>query len=151
MSPAEQPAPRFDAASAAAVPLATARGCLGRARGAFLLLGSLGVAGLGWLVLNLVGANMKRDPDSAARIDAFARWVIEHRWLTPLAAAPAACIGLWMMLQRRRETAATAGIGRATPWVALSLASLWLLAVFAVILVTFILSLAPLYQYHDIG
>ncbi|HVP73614.1 MAG TPA: hypothetical protein VMS30_07740 [Phycisphaerales bacterium] len=128
----------------------SAVGCLARARGGFLILSALAVGILGWLVLHLLAGSLHKDQDLADQVSAFGRWMIDHRAMLPMAVLPALAAGAWSLLRPVRAT----GDGKSrpmTPWIVTGIATVWLLAIFAAILITFVLFLAPLYQYRDLG
>lgn len=114
-----------------------------------LLVGTIGVGGLGWLVLRILDNDLRRTPEHAENIAAFARWMIDHRGVVPLLTLPAAIAAIWLISVRGK--AVRPAHSRASPWIILALATLWLLLVFAVVLVVFVQFMAPLYEYHEIG
>lgn len=124
----------------------SAIGCLLRARGALLVVGSAGVGFLGWLVLSILADDLRKSPEHAKRVDDFALWMIDHRMVVPWVVIPVAIAGLLTLLQRRESR-----MTRATFWMIISLGTLWLAAIFIAVLVTFIMFLAPLYRYENIG
>lgn len=118
-------------------------GCLTRGKGAFLLLTAIAVGGLGYFVLNLLSDNLAKEPETAKEVAAFAKWVIHQRALVAVSALPAAAIGAWMLAKRKATKPAAT-------WLAWAAAMAWLLVLFGVILITFIMTLAPLYQYREL-
>lgn len=128
----------------------TVTGCLAKAKGALLLACAICVGGLGWLVLNILANDLRRAPDHAPRIAAFSRWMIEHRAFVPLAMLPAIVAGVLMLAMRSKSAQPPSMRRRARPWIVLALGTLWLVLVFALVLVAFVQFMAPLYQYQDI-
>lgn len=118
-------------------------GCLTRGKGAFLLLTAIAVGVLGLFVLQLLNDNLAKEPETAKEVASFARWVIHQRTLVALGALPAAAIGVWMLAKRKQTKPATT-------WLAWAAAMAWLLVLFGVVLMTFIMTLAPLYQYREL-
>ena len=115
------------------------------------MVSAVAVGALGWLVLNLLAGNLRKEPDHANDIAGFARWMIDHRVIVPLLVLPAAMVAAWMLVRRQQAASAGVTMRSATPWIVTALATLWLVAVFALILVTFVLFMAPLYQYRELG
>ena len=137
--------------SAVPFPPRAASGCLIRTKGLILLVSAVAVGVLGWLVLNLLAGNLRKEPDHANDIAGFARWMIDHRGIVSLLVLPVAMVALWLLLRRKQAANSGVTIRIATPWIVTALATLWLVAVFALVLATFVLFLAPLYQYRDLG
>ena len=76
--------------------------------------------------------------------------MIEHRAIVPLAMLPALVAGAWMLSMRSKSAQPANLRRRAKPWIVLALGTLWLVIVFALVLVAFVQFMAPLYQYQDI-
>ncbi len=142
-----QPPPQFPARVGA--PRSAAIGCLHRGRAIFLLISTVCVGAVGFIALRQVAANLAREPELFTDVHGFALWVVEHRSYVVLAVVPPAIMAIWMMLRPARRSG-TGKVRYATPWIAFGLASAWTLAIFAAIMITFIMCLAPLYQYRDL-
>ena len=122
-----------------------------RAKGAILLVSALAVAALGWLVLHLLASNLRKEPDHEQDIAPFARWMIDHPWIMPLLALPAVITAGWLLMRHGATSRDAGAIRKSAPWIITALATLWLVLVFALVLVTFVMFLAPLYQYRELG
>jgi hypothetical protein len=94
--------------------------------------------------LFILADNLGGSPDHAQRIHRFSLWMIDQRLLVPLAAIPAALIGAWLLM--RQPTAR----GFGATWLLTALGTLLLVAVFAAVLIAFVLFVLPLYQYQPI-
>jgi hypothetical protein len=102
---------------------------------------SLAIGLLGWWVLSLMSDALRQDQHHASQIGGPARWVIQHRSILPLLASLSLLCGMWLALASSR---------RPIFWLVWSLAMLWLIVLFAIVLLTFIGFLVRLYTYQPI-
>jgi len=107
------------------------------------MVSAVGVGVLGWIVLRILDGDLRKAPEQAKDVDEFARWMIAHRDFVPLAVLPVVAIGVWLTVRGRSTN-------RALWWVMVFAASLWLAAIFVAIVASFVMFLAPLYQYHPL-
>ena len=114
------------------------------ARGLILLGGSIGLAVLGWVVLAILHNDLEAAPDHAERIHRFALWMIDHRSLIPIAAAPMAVLNLWLLVRPPKYK------HRWMSWLIAAGTTLWLAAIFVAVLIAFLQFVMPLYQYQPL-
>ena len=119
----------------------SALGCFHRARGWVLLISYIAVGVLCYTALTVMGDSLQKSPEHAADVGPFVRWMTDHAWLGLLLAIPPAAIGAWLAILASR---------RPVFWAAWGLGLLWEFGLFAVMLVTFIRYLAPLYEYQPL-
>ena len=114
-------------------------GCFYRLNGVFAILGSLGVAVIGWIILAQLADNIHKNPDVVGQLPPVAQWCIDHRnWLPLMALAPLAMGIVQACTQRTRSVF----------WILVAIESIWLAVLVGLILYTFIMFIGPLYQYH---
>ena len=116
-----------------------ALGCFYRLNGVFTILGSLAVAVVGWIILAQLADNIRKNPDVVGQLPSLAQWCIDHRNWLPLTALAPLALGIVQACTQRTRFAF---------WVLVVIESTWLIVLVALILYTFIMFMAPLYQYH---
>jgi hypothetical protein len=119
----------------------SASGCFIRLNGVFVIIGSLGVGILGWLVLTLMADTVQRNPDQFQDLPGWVSSLLNDRGIFPLLAGPPLIAGIVLLANARK---------RAISWGLFILAMVWLFALFAAILISFIMMLAPLYQIREL-
>jgi hypothetical protein len=120
--------------SSAERPLASLKGCLYVAHGAYLILAGLAIGVFCWVIpylLQSVTASDLIDPDDVRPL---ARWVLDHRDLMPLMGLPAVLLGVVTLFK----------VPLRWLWVALGVVSLIVPGV--VLIYTFVVTIGLLYQ-----
>jgi hypothetical protein len=119
----------------------SAVGCLHRARGWLLVISSLAIGLLGWWVMTMLAASLRENPDHAADVGPYVRWMTGHASIMLVLAMPPLAIGVWLAVVSSR---------RSVFWFVWVLGIVWEFALFAAVLIAFIQFLVPLYQYQPL-
>ncbi|MHC4128533.1 MAG: hypothetical protein ACYTF2_07460 [Planctomycetota bacterium] len=120
--------------SSAERPLASVKGCLYVAHGAYLVLAGLVVAVFCWVIpylLQEVAGSELVDPD---QVRPLARWVLDHRNIMPLLGLPPVIFGLVALFKAPLR------------WLWVTLGVLSLLAPGVILIYTFVVTVGLLYQ-----
>jgi hypothetical protein len=108
--------------------------------GLFVIIGSLAIGLIGWLALANLADNIRKNPEVANDLSPLVLGCIDHRGWLPALVVPALVGGLWLLMGRARGAA----------WPVFILSMLWLFVLFATILYSFIMFMAPLYEYRPL-
>jgi len=109
--------------------------------GISLIVGSMALGILGWVAFAFLGDALRKNPETAENIAPTALWCIEHRAWLPIAAIPPLLVGARLLWSRQTL---------AKGWSMFVMAFLWETALFFLILYSFIMFLAPMYQYQPL-
>jgi hypothetical protein len=120
--------------SSAERPLASVKGCLYAAHGAYLVLAGLVVAVFCWVIPHLLQEVAGSDLVEPDQVRPLARWVLEHRTLMPLLGLPAVVFGLVVLFKAPLR------------WLWVTLGVLALLGPGVILIYTFVVTIGLLYQ-----
>lgn len=112
-----------------------------RTKGLFIIVTSLATAVLGWYVLAKIGEHAQRNPEVIKDLPPLVTSLMNQRAILPVLVLPAFICGVLVLPKNR---------SRATGWMLIIAATLWLMALFVLILYCFISFLSPLYQYQPL-
>jgi hypothetical protein len=112
-----------------------------RVNGVFLLIASLGVGGIGYVVLSLIARSLRENSDTAQEVSPHVITITHNRWLLLVFIVPSVVAGLMLLLSSHR--------GR-WRWPAFALGMIWVVVLMSGVLYAFIMFLAPLYQYQPL-
>jgi len=106
-----------------------------------IIISALGVSVFGWITLHLLGKNAAENSDVIRNLPPLATWMLAQRSWFPAMVLPSIVVGALLLIGNP---------GRGVRWALASLAALWLCVIFALIVITFVQFMGPLYQYQPI-
>ena len=112
-----------------------------RTKGVFIIASAIAMVLLGGYVLSKIAEQSQRNSEVIKDLPPIVTWLVDHRWLLFIAVLPAFVCG---MLAMPRNVPAARG------WTLIIFGTLWLIGLFAMILICFLSFLAPLYQYQSL-
>lgn len=110
-----------------------------RLNGVFVAIGAVAVAIIGWIALANIADSIRENPEVTADIAPFALRCVHSRASLPLLVVPSLICGLILVVFP---------LSRSVSWLIFIFSSLALFTVFGMVLYSFIMFIAPLYQYQ---
>ena len=125
----------------AETPFAPVHRWMFRTKGVIIIVSCIAMVLLGGYVLSKIAEQSQRNPELIKDLPGVVTWLVDHRSLLIIAVIPACICGVMAMPK---------GVSATRGWTLIILATLWLIVLFAMIVICFVSFLTPLYQYQPL-